>query len=121
LLRSCLLVLSFLFAPVAFAEPLVLSVTSAEAMKDRVTGEPIIAFSMAEKSAAAFARLTAANVGRTLEIRLDGVTVSAPIIREPILDGSGAIAGNLDGVDVVDLAARIASGEVTVEVEVVDP
>ncbi|MCB1494495.1 MAG: hypothetical protein KDJ86_01810 [Bauldia sp.] len=121
LLRSCLLVVSFLFAPVALAEPLVLSVTSAEAMEDQVTGDPIIFFSMAEESAAAFGRLTTENVDRTVEIRLDGVTVSAPVIREPILRGTVVIYGDFDHTDVVDLAARIASGDVTVEVEVVDP
>ena len=90
-------------------------------MEDQVTGDPIIVFSMAEESAAAFGRLTTENVDRTVEIRLDGVTVSAPVIREPILRGTVVIYGDFDHTDVVDLAARIASGDVTVEVEVVDP
>ncbi|KAB2854949.1 MAG: hypothetical protein F9K43_28970, partial [Bauldia sp.] len=69
----------------ALAEPLRLAVAYASASVDAATGQPVIDFRMTEDSAKAFAELTAANVGRTMELRIDGKTVLAPVIREPIL------------------------------------
>jgi len=80
---------------------------------------PVISLQMSSASAAAFAKLTQANVGRRMELRLDGVTVMAPLIREPILGGSAQISGLPDDVDPHDLASRIAAGTIRVEVEIV--
>ncbi|MFQ5949042.1 MAG: hypothetical protein ACE5KX_09310, partial [Acidimicrobiia bacterium] len=41
-----------------------------------------------------FGDATKENVGRRLAIVLDGRVISAPVIREPILGGSGQISGN---------------------------
>ncbi len=103
----------------ALAEPLRLAVAYASASVDAATGQPVIDFRMTEDSAKAFAELTAANVGRTMELRIDGKTVLAPVIREPILGGSGQISGGLDGVDVDALARRLANGHARMEVEIV--
>jgi len=109
--------LSFLFCLVAVAEPLTIEVTKAEALAS--AGVPVITIQMSSASAAAFGELTRANVGRGLELRLDGVPVMAPLIREAILGGSAQISGLPDDVDPPGLASRIAVGKVRVEVEIV--
>ncbi len=40
-----------------------------------------------------FAEFTANNVGRTVEVRIDGKVVMRPIIREPIKGGSVQVSG----------------------------
>jgi preprotein translocase subunit SecD len=111
------LLLSFFLCSAAAADPLAIEVTKAEALFS--AGVPVITIEMSSASAAAFGRLTQANVGRHMALRLDGVTVMAPLIREPILGGSAQISGLPDDVDPPDLASRIAAGTVRVEVEIV--
>ena len=53
--------------------------------------EPVIAFRFT--GARAFARYTAENVGRPFAVVLDDVVLSSPVIREPILGGSGQVSG----------------------------
>jgi preprotein translocase subunit SecD len=112
-----LLLLSVLASSIAAAEPLAIEVTKAEALLS--AGVPVITIEMSSASAAAFGELTRANVGRRMELRLDGVTVMAPLIREPILGGSAQISGLPDDVDPPALASRIAAGTLRVEVEIV--
>ncbi len=40
-----------------------------------------------------FAELTANNIGRTIEVRIDGKVVMRPIIREAIKGGSVQVSG----------------------------
>jgi len=57
-----------------------------------------------------FAKLTRENVGRRLAIILDGVVKSAPVIREPILDGEAVISGNFTVEEAQDLALVLRAG-----------
>ncbi len=115
-IQAAVIFLSVLVSSVAAADPLTIEVTRAEALLS--AGVPVIAIQMSSASAAAFGTLTQANVGRRMELRLDGVPVMAPVIREPILGGSAQISGLPDDVDPPDLASRIAAGKVRVEVEI---
>ena len=117
-LRAAVLILSVLVSSAAAADPLAIEVTKAEALLS--AGVPVINIEMSSASAAAFGKLTQANVGRHMELRLDGVTVMAPLIREPILGGSAQISGLPDNTDPAVLAARISAGAVRVEVEAVE-
>jgi preprotein translocase subunit SecD len=45
-----------------------------------------------------------------IELRVDGKVLSRPVIREPILQGTGQISGPLSVQDARDLAARLSSG-----------
>ena len=60
---------------------------------DQRTNEPIILFTFNQEGARAFARFTAENVNRPFAIVLDNKVLSAPVVREPILGGSGQISG----------------------------
>jgi SecD/SecF fusion protein len=68
--------------------------------------DPQIQFVFDSDGAVAFAKLTTENVGKQMAIILDGELYSAPVIREPITQGSGSISGgNMSEKDAGDLAA----------------
>jgi preprotein translocase subunit SecD len=111
------LVSVMLIAP-AFAEPLVLEVKEAMVALDQRVQEPILSIRLTPAGREAFARFTTENVGRKVEMRIDGKVVMTPVIREPILGGSLQISGPSLG-DVRALASRLSAGNVKIEVEVV--
>jgi len=100
----------------AAADPLHIEVASAEAAYVQRTGEPVVSFKMTSSSARAFAELTAHNVGRKAAILIDGRMVSAPVIREPILGGSGQV---FSAEEARDIALRLSSGAAKMEIEIV--
>jgi preprotein translocase subunit SecD len=73
------------------------------------TGQPIVAFSLTPDGSKTFATLTGEHVGSGLAIVLDGVIVTAPVIRSRISD-SGIIEGNFSPKEVDDLALVLKSG-----------
>ena len=76
----------------------------AQASFDQRTSEPIVDFKFNIAGARKFATATQENVGRPFAIVLDNEVISAPVIREPILGGSGQISGNFT----VELANNLA-------------
>lgn len=58
---------------------------------DSRNNEPIVLFRFNKMGGKLFGDLTKAHVGRKLAILLDGTLMSAPVIREPILNASGQI------------------------------
>jgi len=103
----------------ANAEPIAIEVVSAEAGFDQRSGEPVISFKMTPTSQGQFANFTAANVGRKMDIRVNGKTLMSPVIREPITGGVGQISDrSLTASQAKDLAERIASGRAKIEFEI---
>src|SRR5580693_2758731 len=68
--------------------------TDAQPGFDQRTSEPIVSFRFNSSGARKFAEATQTNVGKPFAIVLDNKVISAPVIREPILGGSGQISGN---------------------------
>src|SRR5499426_3716074 len=68
--------------------------TDAQPGFDQRTSEPIVTFRFNNNGARRFAQVTQENVGRPFAIVLDNEVISAPVIREPILGGSGQISGS---------------------------
>src|SRR3954454_21067931 len=68
--------------------------TDAQPGFDQRTSEPIVSFKFNINGARRFAQVTQENVGRPFAIVLDDEVISAPVIREPILGGSGQISGS---------------------------
>ena len=104
-------------AGAAAAEPLTIQLIDAGFDHDLRTREPIVTFVMSKASQAAFARFTQENIGRKVEFRVDGKAVSTPVIREPILSGSGQISGGFKLEEARDLAARLSSGQAKLQIE----
>lgn len=69
-----------------------------------MTGQLEINFELNDEGAKRFAEVTTENTGRYLAIVLDGQLYSAPLIKVPILTGSGSISGNFDVASARELA-----------------
>jgi preprotein translocase subunit SecD len=107
-------------AGTATAEPLAIEVVSVQVGYDQRTSEPIISFKMSEATRKSFAELTRNNVGRKLEIRVDGKPLAAPVIREPIVGGTGQISAHFTEQQARDMANRLSSGASKLEMQIVD-
>jgi preprotein translocase subunit SecD len=84
--------------------------TDAQPGFDQRTSEPIVSFKFNTAGARAFARATQDNVGRPFAIVLDDEVISAPVIREPILGGSGQISGSFTVESANNLAILLRAG-----------
>ncbi len=72
--------------------------------------QPVVSFRFDSVGAQRFAQATSENVGRLFAIVLDEKVISAPVIREPILGGSGVISGNFTVQETQDLALLLRAG-----------
>lgn len=72
--------------------------------------QPVVSFRFDTVGGKQFGRVTQNNVGRQLAIILDQQVISAPVIREPILGGSGIISGNFTTQEAKDLAVLLRAG-----------
>ncbi len=64
--------------------------------------------------------MTQQNVGRQFAIVLDNKVISAPVIREPILGGSGQISGNFTVQSANDLAILLRAGALPAKLTIVE-
>jgi preprotein translocase subunit SecD len=93
---------------------------------DQVTKEPIVIFRFNASGTRRFAQVTEANVGRPFAVVLDNDVLAAPVIREPILGGSGQISGRFTLEDAYTVAMLLRSGTlpgrlVVIEQQAVEP
>ncbi len=72
--------------------------------------EPVVSFRFNALGARRFGEVTRENVGKPFAIVLDNKVISAPVIREPILGGSGVISGNFTVRSASDLALLLRAG-----------
>ncbi len=77
---------------------------------DQRTNEPVVNFRFNTRGARKFGAATSRNVGRPFAIVLDEKVISAPVIREAILGGSGQISGNFTVEGANDLAVLLRAG-----------
>jgi len=77
---------------------------------DSRDGQPVVNFRFNTRGAKKFGVATAANVNRPFAIILDGKVISAPVIREPILGGTGQISGNFTVQEANDLSLLLRAG-----------
>lgn len=87
---------------------------------DQRTNEPIVSFRFNAAGTRQFARITEEGVGRPMTVVLDTTVLAAPIIREPIVGGSGQISGNFTVQSANDLAIMLRSGALPVPLTIVD-
>ncbi len=87
---------------------------------DSRTNEPIISFRFNNAGARKFGKFTQDNVGKPFAIVLDDKVISAPVIREPILGGSGQISGSFTVESANQLAIQLRSGALPAKLTVVE-
>ena len=96
------------------------NLVDAQASFDQRTGEPVVTFRFDATGAKRFALVTQENVGLPFAIVLDGKVISAPVIREPILGGTGQISGNFTVQEANDLAVLLRSGALPAKLTVIE-
>ena len=87
---------------------------------DSRTNEPIISFRFNQSGARKFGNFTKDNVGSPFAIVLDNKVLSAPVVREPILGGSGQISGNFTVDSANTLAVQLRSGALPTKLTIVE-
>ena len=94
--------------------------TDAQPGFDQRSGEPIVTFRFNNNGARRFAQVTQENVGRPFAIVPDNEVISAPVIREPILGGSGQISGNFTVQSANDLAILLRAGALPAPLTIIE-
>src|ERR1700676_3142734 len=84
--------------------------TDAQPGFDQRSGEPIVSFRFNSTGSRKFAQATSENVGQPFAIVLDNEVISAPVIREPIIGGSGQISGSFTVESATTLAILLRAG-----------
>ncbi len=77
---------------------------------DARTNEPVVSFRFNARGGKKFGDVTTKNVNRPFAIVLDDKVISAPVIREPILGGTGQISGNFSVQEAQELALLLRAG-----------
>ncbi|MBT9370348.1 protein translocase subunit SecDF [Rhizobium sp. CSW-27] len=96
------------------------NLVDAQASFNQQTNEPVVTFRFDSRGAQRFAQATQQNVGRPFAIVLDDQVISAPVIREPIIGGSGQISGNFTVQGANDLAVLLRAGALPATLTVVE-
>lgn len=87
---------------------------------DQDSNQPVINFRLTSSGGKKFGEVTQQNVGRPFAIVLDDEVLSAPVIREPILGGSGQISGNFTVESANDLSVLLRAGALPAKLTVVE-
>ncbi|NPV68965.1 MAG: protein translocase subunit SecD [Anaerolineae bacterium] len=90
---------------------------SAIAQVDRLGTEWVVNFTLNERGAEIFGDFTARHIGQPLAIVLDGVVISAPVIRDALTDG-GTISGAFTQEEAQQLAVQLRYGALPVPLRV---
>jgi SecD/SecF fusion protein len=84
------------------------------------TGQPMVTFNFDRQGGAAFAEITAANIGQQFAVIIDGEVLTAPVIQQAILGGQGQITGDFTLEEAQTLAVLLASGALPASLEVIE-
>lgn len=96
------------------------SLVDAQPGFDQRTNEPVVTFRFDTAGARRFGKATQENVGRPFAIVLDKKVISAPVIREPILGGTGQISGNFTVQAANDLSVLLRSGALPAKLTILE-
>ena len=94
--------------------------SDASAGFDAESRQPVVNFRFDREGARAFAQITQDNVGRPFAIVLDGKVLSAPVIREPLVGGSGQISGSFTVQEAGTLSALLRAGALPAKLTVIE-
>ena len=92
----------------------------AQPQMNNQTNETVVSFTLDRVGAKRFGKATKTGVGKQLAIVLDGKIVSAPVIREAIVSGTGQISGNFTFQSATDLALLLRSGALPAPLNIIE-
>ena len=81
---------------------------------------PVVSFRFNQNGGRRFAQATTENVDKRLAIVLDNQIISAPVINEPIIGGSGVISGSFSVSEAQDLALLLRAGALPAPISIVE-
>lgn len=87
---------------------------------DQRDNQPVVNFRFDTVGAKRFGDVTMQNVNKPFAIVLDGKVISAPVIREPILGGSGQISGSFSVAEANDLSLLLRAGALPAPLSVLE-
>jgi SecD/SecF fusion protein len=96
------------------------NIVDAQAAMDKYIQQPVFTFVFDAEGKARFGKATAENVGRQIAIVLDETVMSAPVIREPILGGTGQISGDFTTESAQDLALMLRAGALPAALTIIE-
>ena len=95
------------------------SLVDATTTRDQ-TGQWAVSFRFDSSGARKFGEVTTENVGKPFAIVLDGSVISAPVIREPIVGGTGQITGNFSVEEANDLSLLLRAGALPAPMKILE-
>jgi protein-export membrane protein SecD len=93
---------------------------NASAGFDQQRAQTVVNFRFDGAGARQFGDVTRTNVGRRFAIVLDDRVISAPVINEPILQGSGQISGNFTPDSANQLAVLLRAGALPADLLIIE-
>lgn len=99
------------------AETLKIKVADVKPGRDLLSEQPIVTLTLGPESKAALATFTQARLGEQVKMRVGDTVLSAPVIREPIMEGTLVINGQLTDETAEDLARAILKAGGNVEID----
>jgi len=87
---------------------------------DTQSNQTVVSFSLDRVGAKKFGKATTSGVGKRLAIVLDNKIISAPVIREAIVGGSGQITGDFTFQSATDLALLLRSGALPAPLNIIE-
>ncbi len=79
-----------------------------------------VSFRFDTTGAQKFGKATSENVGKRFAVILDGVVITAPVIRTAITGGSGVISGNFTSQEATDLAVLLRAGALPAPLNIIE-
>jgi protein-export membrane protein SecD len=92
----------------------------AQPRMDSETNETVVTFTLDRVGAKRFGKSTTSGVGKRLAIVLDGKIISAPVVRDAIVSGSGQITGGFTFQSATDLALLLRSGALPAPMNIIE-
>lgn len=94
--------------------------TLTDAQPSFQNGEAVVSFTFDSVGGRRFGEATRTNTGHLFAIVLDNKVISAPVIREPILGGSGIISGHFTAQSAQDLALLLRAGALPAPIKILE-
>ena len=94
--------------------------SSKEGLNPNGGGDAVVNFTFNTRCARYFGEMTVNNTGRQFAVVLDDKTISAPVIRSPILGGQGFIEGGFTMESAQELSLLLNAGALPAKLDVVE-
>ena len=92
----------------------------AQPRMDSETNETVVSFTLDRVGAKRFGKATTTGIGKQLAIVIDDKIISAPVVQDAIISGSGQITGGFTFQTATDLALLLRSGALPAPMNIIE-